>query len=144
MDPESATEVRKAFFCISKGSKEINQSQLENLFYTLGFKPLPSPPYIAEIQAAFDKNAKLVTFEALLEKLNEMMTVKSTEIELKEALTVFDESGNGKITKSELRRALTAYSKLPKNEIDSLLNAGQSGEFIDSNELLGKLSKKYA
>jgi len=144
MDEKTTEEFKKAFFIISKGFTEISQSQLEDLLFTLGCKPLLSPPYINEIQTAFDPTTNKISYESLMKKLNEMMTIKSSEAELKEALAVFDESGKGKVSKSELRRALIAYSKLPKEQIDLLLNANQPGEYIDLNEILGKINKKYS
>eukprot|EP01022_Parablepharisma_sp_SALTPOND_P004751 TRINITY_DN1208_c0_g1_i1.p2 TRINITY_DN1208_c0_g1~~TRINITY_DN1208_c0_g1_i1.p2 ORF type:complete len:241 (-),score=10.37 TRINITY_DN1208_c0_g1_i1:1336-1971(-) len=140
MDPDTISTIETAFSHISKGSQHLNQSQLEELLYVLGCKPLLSEPYFSEILMAFEKG-KGITLDSLLAKLNDMTALKYSEPEIKEALAVFDEVGKGKVDKNELKRALTAYSNLPKADVDALLNTGQ-GDFVDINELLGTLLGK--
>lgn len=137
MDPEVSSTMKTVFTRISKGSKTINKAQLEELLYVMGCKPLLKEPYMSEISSAL-KGGK-VTLDDLQKKLNEMMTTDCKRDEIKEALTVFDEEGKGKISKQELRRALTTYSSLPPAEIDALIGMGKGGDLIDAEEVLNKL-----
>eukprot|EP00826_Nyctotherus_ovalis_P044589 TRINITY_DN4823_c0_g2_i3.p2 TRINITY_DN4823_c0_g2~~TRINITY_DN4823_c0_g2_i3.p2 ORF type:complete len:141 (+),score=48.84 TRINITY_DN4823_c0_g2_i3:125-547(+) len=137
MDPEAVKEMKIVFGRISKGAKTINKAQLEELLYVLGCKPLLKEPYISEINSVMKGNK--ATLDDLQSKLNAMMTTDCRRDEIKEALTVFDEEGKGKISKQELKRALTTYSSLPPGEIDALLNMGKGGDLIDAEEVLNKL-----
>ena len=137
MDPEVASVMKTVFTRISKGSKTINKAQLEELLYVMGCKPLLREPYISEICSAL-KEGK-VTLDDLQKKLSAMMTTECKREEIKEALTVFDEEGKGKISKQELKRALTTYSSLPPAEIDTLIGTGKGGDLVDAEEILNKL-----
>ena len=142
MDSESTSAIKSAFFHVSKGANFLTPEQLDELLYVLGCKPLFEEPYYSEIQTALDKSKKGVTFDALMRKLTEMMTPKCSEKDLRAALAIFEEEGTGKVNKSEVKRALSVYSNLPKEEIDSLLGYGVGGELMDINDLLKKFSAK--
>ncbi len=146
MDSDTTATIKTTFYNVSKGSNFLSRPQLEELLYVLGCKPLLSEPYFLEIASLFDKADKRgITYDSFIQKLSEMSTVKQSQSELVEALSLFDEEGKGRVHKSELRRALMAYSKLSKTDIDNLLNVGGTvGEYVDIKELLKKLEPQAA
>eukprot|EP00831_Metopus_contortus_P061758 TRINITY_DN53668_c0_g1_i1.p1 TRINITY_DN53668_c0_g1~~TRINITY_DN53668_c0_g1_i1.p1 ORF type:complete len:166 (+),score=41.10 TRINITY_DN53668_c0_g1_i1:115-612(+) len=142
-DKEMMDCVRKVFVQVSNGKPEISRSQLRELLFLLGCKPLIKEIYFNEIlQRADPKSTGKLTADKLVSALTDMMTPKSTEEEVKEALQVFDEDGSGKIVKGEIVRALTAYSSLPKDQVENLVEIKKPGDSILVKDLLSKLLGK--
>lgn len=147
MSNEQVERIREHFALFDKDANGfIESKELGIALRSLGFHVEES--HLSEIVKEFDTNKDgKVDFDEFYNLVSVKMKNPLSEIELKEAFKLFDKDGNGKVTCSELKQALTNFGeKLSQQEAEEFLeDADTNGDGeLDIAELTRfLLAQKY-
>ena len=120
-------EMKEAFQMFDRnGDGFINGKELGVLMRTLGHNPTEGEllDIIAEVDV--DHNRKLDFFEFTV-MMNDKLVEEELEVQIKQALRVFDGNGDGFVSKAEFKRCMMHFTGLTDEDIEEMLSDADLG-----------------